>query len=131
MRWRPRCGSMEGGIPVFRSATLNAPLVPVLDWHFLCSRSRRTMAQPEVVMITGASAGVGRATAIAFAREGARIGLLARGHAGLQGAKRDVEAAGGQAIILPADVADAQAVEDSARILEHTFGPIDIWINNA
>jgi NAD(P)-dependent dehydrogenase (short-subunit alcohol dehydrogenase family) len=85
----------------------------------------------EVVMITGASAGVGRATAIAFARRGARIGLLARGSAGLEGAKRDVEAAGGRALICQADVADADAVDAAAADLERAFGPIDIWINNA
>ena len=84
-----------------------------------------------VVMITGASAGVGRATALAFARQGARIGLLARGRAGLEAAQRDVEAAGGQSIICQADVADAQAVDDAAARLEDAFGPIDLWINNA
>ena len=82
-------------------------------------------------MITGASAGVGRAVAIRFAQQGARIGLLARGRAGLEGARSDVEAAGGEAIVLPADVADAEAVEQAAARLEETFGPIDVWINNA
>jgi short-subunit dehydrogenase len=82
-------------------------------------------------MITGASAGVGRATAIAFARRGARIGLVARGRAGLEAAKRDVEAAGGSAITCQCDVADADAVEAAAARLEYTFGPIDLWINNA
>jgi NAD(P)-dependent dehydrogenase (short-subunit alcohol dehydrogenase family) len=86
---------------------------------------------PRVVMITGASAGVGRAAAVAFARQGARIGLLARGAAGLSGALRDVEAAGGRGLVCPADVADADAVERAAAELETAFGPIDIWINNA
>jgi NAD(P)-dependent dehydrogenase (short-subunit alcohol dehydrogenase family) len=86
---------------------------------------------PEVVVITGASAGVGRATAIAFAKRGARIGLLARGRDGLEGAKRDVEEAGGEALVLPADVADAEAVEAAAAAVEERFGPIDIWVNNA
>jgi NAD(P)-dependent dehydrogenase (short-subunit alcohol dehydrogenase family) len=86
---------------------------------------------PQVVMITGASAGVGRATAQAFARRGASIGLLARGRAGLDGAARDVEAAGGQSVILQADVANADHVDAAASILEDAFGPIDIWINNA
>ncbi len=85
----------------------------------------------QVVMITGASAGVGRAAAIRFARQGARIGLLARGRAGLEGARRDVEAAGGQAVVLRADVAHADAVEQAAARLEETFGAIDVWINNA
>ena len=84
-----------------------------------------------VVMITGASAGVGRAAAIAFAREGARLGLLARGRAGLEGARRDVEAVGGQALICQADVADAAAVEAAAAALEREFGPLDVWVNNA
>ena len=64
-----------------------------------------------VVMITGASAGVGRATAIMFGRLGASVGLLARGHAGLEGARRDVEAAGGRAVVFEADVADSVAVD--------------------
>ncbi|HJQ68629.1 MAG TPA: SDR family oxidoreductase [Blastocatellia bacterium] len=87
--------------------------------------------RPEVVVITGASAGVGRATARAFARRGARVGLLARGRDGLEGARRDVEAAGGRALVLPADVANADEVEAAAAIVESEFGPIDIWINNA
>jgi NAD(P)-dependent dehydrogenase (short-subunit alcohol dehydrogenase family) len=86
---------------------------------------------PKVVVITGASAGVGRATAQAFARQGARIGLLARGHDGLEGARRDVEAAGGQALVLPSDVADAGQVEAAAAAVEERFGPIDVWVNNA
>jgi len=88
-------------------------------------------SKPEVVVITGASAGVGRATAQAYARRGAHIGLLARGTAGLQAAKRDVEALGGRAIILQADVGDAEAVELAAQMTEDEFGPIDIWVNNA
>jgi short-subunit dehydrogenase len=84
-----------------------------------------------VVMITGASAGVGRATAIAFARRGAHIGLIARGRAGLAAARRDVEAAGGQAVELPLDVADADAVAAAAATVEQAFGPIDVWVNNA
>jgi len=82
-------------------------------------------------VITGASAGVGRATAQAFAREGARIALIARGRAGLTGAKRDVERLGGEAIILPLDVADAAALETAAEKIEKEFGPIDVWVNNA
>ncbi|HEY8601329.1 MAG TPA: SDR family oxidoreductase [Thermomicrobiales bacterium] len=84
-----------------------------------------------VVVITGASAGIGRATAIAFARQGAKLGLIARGQAGLEGAKRDVEAAGGTAVIIRADVADAEAVEAAAERVERELGPIDIWINSA
>jgi len=83
------------------------------------------------VMITGASAGVGRATAIAFARRGDRVGLIARGSAGLEGAANDVERAGGRALPLQVDVADADAVEAAASRLEQAFGPIDVWVNNA
>jgi len=82
-------------------------------------------------MLTGASAGVGRAVACAFARRGASIGLLARGRAGLEGAAREVADAGGRALVLQADVADVNAVERAAASLETTFGPIDVWINNA
>ena len=89
------------------------------------------MSNVQVVMITGASAGVGRATAVAFARRGARIGLLARGRAGLEGALRDVRAAGGEGVVLEADVADSDAIEAAAARLESTFGPIDVWVNNA
>ncbi len=85
----------------------------------------------EIVVITGASAGVGRATARRFARRGARIGLMARGEEGLRAAQREVEELGGEAIVLPADVADAEAVERAAGAVEERFGPIDIWVNNA
>lgn len=89
------------------------------------------MTHRRVVMVTGASAGVGRATSIAFAKRGARIGLLARGREGLEGARRDVAAAGGEALVCQADVADAAAVENAAASLERAFGPIDVWVNNA
>src|SRR5436305_13118545 len=84
-----------------------------------------------VVVVTGASAGVGRAAVPAFAREGARIGLIARGRAGLDGAKCDVERAGGEAIVLPVDIADPLAVENAAAEVEKELGPIDVWVNNA
>ncbi|MBX6311553.1 MAG: SDR family oxidoreductase [Isosphaeraceae bacterium] len=86
---------------------------------------------PEVVVITGASAGVGRATARAFARRGAYLGLIARGRGGREGARRDVEEAGGRALVLPLDVADPEAVEAAAAAVEREFGPIDIWVNAA
>ena len=89
------------------------------------------MTKREVVVVTGASAGVGRATTRTFARRGAAIGLIARGLDGLAAAREEVEAAGGRAIILPLDVADAEAVEDAAAIVEDELGPIDVWVNNA
>lgn len=89
------------------------------------------MEQSEVVVITGASTGVGRATAQAFAKQGARIGLIARGRERLEAARRDVEEAGGQALVVPADVADAGQIEAAAQAVEDRFGAIDIWINNA
>jgi len=89
------------------------------------------MARREVVVITGASAGVGRATVREFAKHGAWIGLVARGTDGLEEAKREVEAAGGRAVVLPVDVADAAQVEAAAERVESTLGPIDIWVNNA
>lgn len=85
----------------------------------------------QVVVITGASAGVGRAVARAYAVRGARIGLLARGRDGLEAARREVEEAGGQALMLPTDVAHADQVEAAAAAVEARFGPIDAWINNA
>ena len=85
----------------------------------------------EVVVVTGASAGVGRATAVAFARRGACIGLLARGQAGLDGAKKDVEEAGGQALVVPTDVSDWKQIDAAAEAVELGFGPIDIWVNDA
>src|SRR5581483_9229809 len=100
----------------------------------LGNKGDRTMAsttRPEVVVVTGASAGVGRATVQAFARQGAHVGLLARGRAGLEGAKRDVESLGGRGLVLQADVADPDQVEQAAARLEETFGPIDVWVNDA
>jgi NAD(P)-dependent dehydrogenase (short-subunit alcohol dehydrogenase family) len=91
----------------------------------------RAASKPDVVVITGASAGVGRATARRFAREGSQVALLARGRAGLEGARADVEAAGGRALAIPTDVADAGAVESAAQRVERELGPIDVWINNA
>src|SRR6266511_2290163 len=85
----------------------------------------------EVVVITGASAGVGRATARKFARHGARIALLARGTDGLEAAQCEVEELGGTAIVIPVDVANAEQVEAAAARIEIDLGKIDIWINNA
>lgn len=87
--------------------------------------------KPEVVVITGASAGVGRATARRFAREKAWIGLLARGTEGLAAARTEIESCGGRALAIPTDVADPEQVETAAEKVEREFGPIDIWVNNA
>lgn len=89
------------------------------------------MAKHEVVVITGASAGVGRAAVREFARHGAWIGLVARGRDGLESARREVEAEGGKALVLPTDVADPGQVEAAAQGVEDNLGPIDIWVNNA
>jgi NAD(P)-dependent dehydrogenase (short-subunit alcohol dehydrogenase family) len=87
--------------------------------------------KPEVVVITGTSAGIGRATVRAFARRGAHFGLLARGKEGLEGARQEVEIAGGRALALPTDVSDPNHVEAAAEAVERAFGPIDVWVNNA
>jgi NAD(P)-dependent dehydrogenase (short-subunit alcohol dehydrogenase family) len=85
----------------------------------------------ETVVITGASAGLGRAIAREFGARGANVGLLARGIDGLNAARREIEAAGGRALVLPTDVADSAAVEQAAAAVEDQLGPIDIWVNNA
>jgi NAD(P)-dependent dehydrogenase (short-subunit alcohol dehydrogenase family) len=89
------------------------------------------MARKRIVAITGASAGVGRATARAFARRGWDVALLARGVDGLEGARRDVESFGRRALALPTDVANARQVEHAAEQIERELGPIDVWVNNA
>jgi short-subunit dehydrogenase len=85
----------------------------------------------KVIVVTGASAGVGRAVVAEFARQGAHLGLIARGRERLEAAKREVEELGGKAIVLPADVADAQQVEQAAERAEGELGPIDVWVNDA
>lgn len=85
----------------------------------------------QVVVVTGASAGVGRAVASRFARTGAAVALLARDEDRLARAAAEVREAGGEALAIPLDVADAAAVERAAATTEATFGPIDVWINNA
>jgi NAD(P)-dependent dehydrogenase (short-subunit alcohol dehydrogenase family) len=84
-----------------------------------------------VVVVTGASAGVGRATVRAFARHGADVGLIARGVDGLEAARREVEALGRRALVVPTDVADAPQVESAADQIERQLGPVDVWVNNA
>lgn len=96
------------------------------------THDRRGAASPrKVVVITGASAGIGRATAREFARHGWRVALLARGAEGLAAARHEVEQLGGQALALPTDVADEQQVEAAAAVVESVWGGIDVWVNNA
>jgi NAD(P)-dependent dehydrogenase (short-subunit alcohol dehydrogenase family) len=85
----------------------------------------------EVVVVTGASAGVGRATAREFGRHGSWVGLISRNRERLEAAKREIEESGGRALVLPLDVADAAAIENAAQKVESEFGPIDSWVNNA
>jgi NAD(P)-dependent dehydrogenase (short-subunit alcohol dehydrogenase family) len=84
-----------------------------------------------IAVVTGASAGIGRATAVEFGRHGWRVALIARGVDGLQGARREVERVGGKAMIVVADVADHAQVEAAAERIERDWGPIDVWVNDA
>jgi len=87
--------------------------------------------ETQTVVVTGASAGIGRATARLFGERGANVGLIARGQAGLDGAAREVEEAGGKALAVSADVADYAQVVAAARDIEEHFGPIGVWVNDA
>ncbi len=89
------------------------------------------MAEREVVVVTGASAGIGRAIALEFARHGAAVGLIARGRAGLESAAGEVARLGGTAYSHAADVADFEQLSGAADAIEEVLGPIDIWVNNA
>src|SRR5215213_10893470 len=84
-----------------------------------------------VVVVTGASAGVGRAIAQAFAKRGDSVALLARGETALEAARKEVESLGGRGLPLPTDVADADQVEAAAQRAEQELGPIDVWVNDA
>jgi NAD(P)-dependent dehydrogenase (short-subunit alcohol dehydrogenase family) len=86
---------------------------------------------PKVAVVTGASAGIGRATALALAREGADLGLLSRNRERLESLAAEIAALGRRALVIPLDVADAEAVEAAATRVEAELGPIDVWVNNA
>ncbi len=88
-------------------------------------------SRQKVVVVTGASAGLGRAIVREFAGAGVKIGLIARDEEGLRRAKDEVVELGGEALVLPLDVADVDAVERAAAAVEETYGPIDVWVNNA
>jgi short-subunit dehydrogenase len=89
------------------------------------------MARFKVAVITGASAGIGRAAALAFARHGADVALLSRNKDRLESLRTEIEALSRRAIAIPLDVADAEAVEAAATRTEQSLGPIDVWVNNA
>jgi NAD(P)-dependent dehydrogenase (short-subunit alcohol dehydrogenase family) len=101
------------------------------DWHGIRSGNQAGVSSGRVVVVTGASGGVGRAVARRFAAAGDRVALLARGADGLDAAADDVRAAGGTALALPVDVADAEAVDKAADEVARRWGPIDVWVNNA
>jgi NADP-dependent 3-hydroxy acid dehydrogenase YdfG len=91
----------------------------------------RTSHSDQVVAVTGASAGIGRACAIAFGARGAKVALLARGTAGLESAAEEVRAAGGRPLVVPVDVADAEQVTEAVDTVERELGPVDVWVNVA
>ncbi|GII21803.1 SDR family oxidoreductase [Planosporangium mesophilum] len=90
-----------------------------------------TDAHDQVVVVTGASGGVGRAVARRYGSRGARVALLARGEEGLEAAAAEVRARGGKALAVPVDVADFDAVDEAAERVESELGPIDVWVNDA
>ena len=94
-------------------------------------RASRQVAEREVVAVTGASGGVGRAIAREFAKHGASVGLIARGRAGLDAAAQEVSELGGTAYVHQADVAEYDQMRNAATSIEERLGPIDVWVNNA
>jgi short-subunit dehydrogenase len=94
-------------------------------------KSVQSNTHPEVVVVTGAGAGLGRAIVQSFARRGAHLCLVSRGRERLEDAKREVESFGGKAVIVAGDVADPATTEEAAQQAESSFGPIDVWVNDA
>jgi NAD(P)-dependent dehydrogenase (short-subunit alcohol dehydrogenase family) len=121
--WDLPIGGMTNGASPSTCASAPAPAS--------ASASASSRRRRPVVVVAGASAGVGRASAIEFARRGWRVALLARGEDGLEGARRDVQACGGEALVVPTDVAHAEQVEAAAERVEQAWGPIDVWVHDA
>jgi NAD(P)-dependent dehydrogenase (short-subunit alcohol dehydrogenase family) len=113
------------------SAELFAGIRHLTQRTRLFSARKVTMPKSLVVVVTGSSAGLGRAIAHGFAKRGASVGLIARNPEALNAARQECEALGGRALVLPTDVSDADAVEAAASRVEEEFGPIDIWVNDA
>ncbi len=97
----------------------------------MTNEGRRRAAGPRTVVVTGASAGIGRAVARRFGARGDRVGLVARGKAGLEAAREEIEELGGRPLVVPTDVADFAQVRAAAQVVEEAFGPIDVWVNVA
>lgn len=90
-----------------------------------------TKKERKVVVVTGASAGIGRAAALLFGRKKYSVGLIARNKDRLESLQKEIESKGGKAVCAFCDVADPDQVEEAARVIESALGPIDIWVNNA
>ena len=142
LRWRdPHVIFVTSSVEAVRSMVADGLGVTILSdmvyrpWSLEGQRiEQRNLLTPIPTMDVGLawnkSEKLGRA-ARAFAELGSSIGLVARGRDGLEAARRDVEARGGRGLVLPVDVSDAAAVESAAATVEQTFGPIDVWVNNA